>query len=89
MNNNVETNIANAIIQVMGGKNGPIIAGILGIVGLVGTYYVVNENYKLAGTVGNKGFSLEPANSVKQDEIVVDADAKMVEEHVEDGENEN
>ena len=82
MNNNVEVNTANAIAQVMGGKNGPIIAGILGIVSLVGMYYVVSENYKFSGTVGNKGFSLEPANTIQSDEIV--ADAKIVEDQTEE-----
>lgn len=89
MNNNVETNAVDVIVQVLGGKNGPIIAGILGIVSLVGLYYVVNENYKLSGTVGNKGFSLEPTDNLKKDAIVADTEAKILEEHLENGESEN
>ena len=61
MNDIVETNGFATVAQIFSGKNGPILGGILGIVGLVGMYYLVNSEYRFAGTTSNGGFTIEPA----------------------------
>lgn len=50
MNNVVNGNAIEAVANVFAGKNGPVLGGILGILGLVGIHYLVNGNYRLAGT---------------------------------------
>lgn len=72
MNGIVETNGLAAVAQVFSGKNGPILGGILGIVSLVGMYYLVNSEYRLAGTTGQGGFTIEPAYAKEPENTIIE-----------------
>jgi len=75
MNNGVNGNAAQSIAQVFSGKNGPILGGIIGIITLVGMYYVIDGNYKLSAKTENGGFSFEPAQSGNGNDAVFEARA--------------
>ena len=70
MNDVVNGNTAQAIAQVFLSKNGPILGGILGIITLVGMYYVIDGNYRLSSKTENGGFSFEPAQSKDGNAVV-------------------
>lgn len=63
MNNVVNSNAAQSLAQVFSGKNGPIFGGIIGIVTLVGMYYVIDGNYKFSRETEHGGFTFEPAGN--------------------------
>lgn len=81
MNNVVNGNAVEAVANVFAGKNGPVLGGILGILGLVGIHYFVNGNYRLAGTTEHGSFTFEPAVNVIIPEVI-DADESPAEEDV-------
>ena len=84
MKNVVNGNAAQAIAQVFSSKNGPILGGILGIITLVGMYYMIDGNYRLSAKTEKGGFSFEPAQSKDENtEVqVVTSNEVAVEESV-------
>ena len=83
MNNVLNGNAIEAVANVFAGKNGPVLGGILGILGLVGIHYLVNGNYRLAGTTEHGGFTFEPATNATTPEVI-DADEPPAEEAVDE-----
>ena len=77
MNNVVNGNAIEAVANVFAGKNGPVLGG------LVGIHYLVNGNYRLAGTTEHGGFTFEPATNATTPEVI-DADEPPAEEAVDE-----
>lgn len=80
MNNGVNGNAIEAVAQVFAGKNGPVLGGILGILGLVGIHYLVNGNYRLAGATDYGSFTFEPAQSHKKEITINDEENSSAED---------
>ena len=51
-----------AVTKVFEGENGPVIAGIGGIMFLVGCHCLTRNKYRVEAKIDKKSFTLEPAS---------------------------
>lgn len=62
------------IVKVFEGENGPVIAGIGGIVLLVVCHYLTKRDYRVEVTNDKKSFTLEPATATAAETVKAPAE---------------